>query len=311
MVVNGDTFFEPNETFFVNISNVTGATIIDGQGVGTINNDDCPAAPDVVISQVYGGGGNAGAPLQSDFIELFNRGVTPVNLAGWSVQYQSATGTGTWQVTPLTGTIAPGGYYLVKEDTGTGCSGLPCGAPLPAADATGTIAMAAGAGKVALTTTITPFSGSCASCAVDIVGYGATASCFEGAGPTAGLTNTTAALRKRSGCFDSDNNNVDFSTGAPNPRNTSSPTNSCAPLSLIIQPDSGQTGQRRRTSEFSSAPAALLPHARTMVSSCRTPQLTTTAIRQSSEALFVFTSSCASGCSGRCSCSARHSNRVL
>ena len=39
----------------------------DGQGVGTINNDDCPAAPgDVVISQVYGGGGNASAPFQSD-----------------------------------------------------------------------------------------------------------------------------------------------------------------------------------------------------------------------------------------------------
>ena len=234
VLVNGDTFFEPNETFFVNISNVTGATITDAQGVGTINNDDCPVAPDVVISQVYGGGGNAGAPLQSDFIELFNRGVTPVNLTGWSVQYQSATGTGTWQVTPLTGTIAPGGYYLVKEDTGTGCSGLPCGVALPAPDATGTIAMAAGAGKVALTTTLTPFSGSCASCAVDMVGYGATANCFEGAGPTGGLSNTTAALRKRGGCFDSDNNNVDFSVSAPNPRNTSSATNSCAPLSLNI-----------------------------------------------------------------------------
>ena len=39
--VNGDTAVEPNETFFVNLSNATGnATIADDQGVGTIVNDD-------------------------------------------------------------------------------------------------------------------------------------------------------------------------------------------------------------------------------------------------------------------------------
>src|SRR6266545_4300063 len=52
-------------------------------------------SPDVVISQVYGGGGNAGAPYTHDFVELFNRGSATVSLAGWSVQYTSATGTGT------------------------------------------------------------------------------------------------------------------------------------------------------------------------------------------------------------------------
>ena len=31
-------------------------------------------SPDIVISQVYGGGGNSGATLTNDFIELFNRG---------------------------------------------------------------------------------------------------------------------------------------------------------------------------------------------------------------------------------------------
>ena len=290
VLVNGDTFFEPNETFFVNISSVTGATITDAQGVGTINNDDCPAAPDVVISQVYGGGGNAGAPLQSDFIELFNPGVTPVNLTGWSVQYQSATGTGTWQVTPLTGTIAPGGYYLVKEDTGTGCSGLPCGVPLPAPDASGTIAMAAGAGKVALSTTTTPFSGSCASCAVDMVGYGATASCFEGAGPTAGLSNTTAALRKRSGCFDSDNNNIDFSVGAPNPRNTSSATNSCAPLSLNIHDIQGDGTTTPHSGVFVSTSGIVMAR-KSNGFFLQNVQANYDLDSDTSEALFVFTSS--------------------
>ncbi len=51
-------------------------------------------SPDIVISQVYGGGGNSGAPLKNDFVELFNRGTTSVSLSGWSIQYASATGTG-------------------------------------------------------------------------------------------------------------------------------------------------------------------------------------------------------------------------
>ncbi len=32
------------------------------------------ASPDIVISEVYGGGGNAGATLTNDFIELYNHG---------------------------------------------------------------------------------------------------------------------------------------------------------------------------------------------------------------------------------------------
>ena len=43
----------------------------------------------VVISQVYGGGGNAGATYKNDFIELYNLGSTPVDVTGWSVQYAS------------------------------------------------------------------------------------------------------------------------------------------------------------------------------------------------------------------------------
>jgi Lamin Tail Domain len=43
----------------------------------------------VVISQVYGGGGNAGGIINRDYIEIFNRGTTPVTINGWSVQYAS------------------------------------------------------------------------------------------------------------------------------------------------------------------------------------------------------------------------------
>jgi hypothetical protein len=38
--VNGDNAVEADETYFVNLSGATNATISDGQGQGTIQNDD-------------------------------------------------------------------------------------------------------------------------------------------------------------------------------------------------------------------------------------------------------------------------------
>ncbi|HEY9484382.1 MAG TPA: lamin tail domain-containing protein, partial [Micromonosporaceae bacterium] len=129
------------------------------------------ASPDVDISQVYGGGGNAGATLTNDYIELFNRGTAAVDLTGWSVQYASAAGT-SWQVTRLSGSIAPGGDYLVQESAGTGGT-----TALPTPDASGSIAMSAASGKVALVTAATALScgATCSGAAGvrDFVGYGA------------------------------------------------------------------------------------------------------------------------------------------
>src|SRR5436190_1429355 len=48
VLVNGDTKYELNETFFVNLSGETNATILDGQGLGTITNDD--TAPTIAIN---------------------------------------------------------------------------------------------------------------------------------------------------------------------------------------------------------------------------------------------------------------------
>ena len=75
----------------------------------------------VVISEVYGGGTGSGAAntYGNDFIELYNRGTTAVNLSGWSVQYKSAAGTGAFQVQELNGTIPAGKHYLIQEGTFT------------------------------------------------------------------------------------------------------------------------------------------------------------------------------------------------
>lgn len=189
----------------------------------------------IVISQVYGGGGNTGATLKNDFIEIFNRGNAPVSVTGWSLQYASSAGS-TWQRTDLTGTIQPGQYFLVQEAAGTGGT-----VNLPTPDATGNIAMSATSGKVALVTNQTLLTcgsapGNCFPNAAiqDFVGYGSSANNFEGSGPTATLSNTTAALRADNGCTDTDNNASDFSSGAPNPRNTSAPLNPCGGLTLTV-----------------------------------------------------------------------------
>ncbi len=194
-------------------------------------------SPDVVISQVYGGGGNTGAQYKNDFIELFNRGTTPVSLSGWSVQYASGTGTGNFggnPVTLLSGILQPGQYYLVQQAAGTSCSGGPCGVALPTPDATGTVNMSGTGAKVALVTSTAGLAcnGSSAPCnptqlalIKDLIGWDG-ANFFEGAAaPT--TSNTTADFRNNGGCTDTDNNGADFTAAAPSPRNTASAFHFC------------------------------------------------------------------------------------
>jgi hypothetical protein len=181
----------------------------------------------IVISQLFGGGANAGAPFASDYVELFNRSSSPVDVGGWTVQYATAAGT-TWQATALAGTIQPGRYYLVELAGGT------TGSVLPTPDATGSTNLSATSGKIALVRGTEPLScgsapGSCSGAPLveDLVGYG-TASDYEGAGAVEALTSTTAALRAGDGCTDTDSNGADLVAGAPAPRNSASTANACA-----------------------------------------------------------------------------------
>lgn len=207
------------------------------------------ASAQVVISQIYGGGGNQNATFTHDFIELYNRGTVAQSLNGWSVQYASQNGTN-WFVTQLPNvSIQPGKYYLIQENSGGGAgvalptadlNGNTCGctyntATPPAVITTG-IAMAAGNGKVILSssTTAETTANPTGAHIIDKVAYGSTStSGFEGSGPTGTtLTSTTAALRKNSGCIDTDDNAADFVTLTPAPKNGASPTGTCAPLAV-------------------------------------------------------------------------------
>jgi hypothetical protein len=131
------------------------------------------ASSGLVISQVYGGGGNSLAPFTHDFVEIFNRSSAPLSLAGLSIQYTSPTGTGTFGANAGLRTelpavsVAPGAYFLIQE-----ASQAAVGSPLPTpdfVDTDGPIAMGAGGGKVALVTGATPLgcNGAQTPCSAD------------------------------------------------------------------------------------------------------------------------------------------------
>jgi uncharacterized protein len=185
------------------------------------------ASSDMVVSQVYAGGGNSGAAFANDFVELFNRGTTSVDLSAWSIQYASATGT-SWQVTSLSGSVQSGRYYLVQL-----ASAAAIGDPLPTADAAGTSNLANTGGKIALVRSTTALScgataGSCSADpdVADLIGYGS-ATDFEGAAAGA-LSNSSSALRAGGGCTDTDTNSDDFAGASPpTPRNSATTTAAC------------------------------------------------------------------------------------
>ena len=92
----------------------------------------CPVGHALVISQIYGGGGNSSSTYTNDFIEIFNNTGAAVDLSGYSVQYASASGAFA-DKTDLSGTLDPFHYYLIQEAAGTAGDG----AALPTPDAMG------------------------------------------------------------------------------------------------------------------------------------------------------------------------------
>ena len=83
VTINGDTLVEPNETFFVNLSNPTnGGAIIDSQGLGTITNDDVTAAVgDISISDVSISEGDSGTKTATFTVSRTGTAAFAVNYA--------------------------------------------------------------------------------------------------------------------------------------------------------------------------------------------------------------------------------------
>jgi hypothetical protein len=193
------------------------------------------------ISQIYGGGGaTTGAPtFKNDYIELFNNGSTAVDIAGWSLQYASATGVfGTTNWHTLTGTIGANSYFLIQESTAPGGTPGTVGADLPfAANMTGKLNLSATAGKVALVNSSTILAGTGSTGGfIDLIGYGTTANYNNGRPVTTAVSNTTAVFQANDGTL---------SIGTPAPH-AATPTPIPAAAWLLGSGLLGLAGIRRR-----------------------------------------------------------------
>jgi uncharacterized protein len=166
----------------------------------------------VVISEVFGAGGNNGAIWTNDFVELYNRSDAAVDVSGWVVQYYSGAGGAGGKAT-LTGFVAPRHTYLVQmAKRGGGTTAL------PTPEATGTAAMSGTGGRVDLLAGTT---------VVDRIGYGGSA-LAEGT-PALTLSSTTSATRNVP-CSDTDDNATDFRATVPTPENGTVDKPGCADI---------------------------------------------------------------------------------
>jgi uncharacterized protein (TIGR02145 family) len=196
----------------------------------TTNTSGAPVTK-VVISQLHSGGG---CGYYNDYVELFNVGSIPVDITGWSLQYADSTNT-SWQTIPLSGIVNPGKYYLISLKVNLGATNY-----LPTPDAIGSIDIHPLGGKVALVNNLKPLSTSGPSAGVvDFVGYG-NANGFEGDAPAEKQGLCGALLRVYNGLQDTDNNQQDWKSRGPWPKNSSATENALIPgmnESVVTLPD--------------------------------------------------------------------------
>ncbi|WP_155298106.1 lamin tail domain-containing protein [Deinococcus kurensis] len=193
--------------------------------------DKTPAVNHLVISQLYGAGGNAGATLTTDYVELFNPTNNVISTAGMSLQYASPAGAfvtnNTGQFYSLTtASIAPGRFLLIRMPIGAN-GGTVTATP----DQQGTLALGAANGKVALASNGTAVAGPTAPNVIDFIGYGAGNNItFEGTAAAPAMSVTLADQRSPSPCTDTNNNSADlvsFTVTAGSARNSSSTPVAC------------------------------------------------------------------------------------
>ncbi|WP_408911429.1 ExeM/NucH family extracellular endonuclease [Corynebacterium gottingense] len=184
------------------------AAFIVALAAGTITVPTAHAATDgsnVVINEVYGGGGNSGSTVSNDFVELYNPTDKNIDITGWVLDQQSASGNSGNKAT-LSGSVPAGGYFLIK-----GAAGKDTSHPLENADYESNFNF----GGKSASAVLTDASGN----QVDLVGWGG-AKNFEGKAAE-GTSNSTSIQRKEAG-VDTDDNAADFAAATPSPQGSGS-----------------------------------------------------------------------------------------
>lgn len=185
----------------------------------------------IVINEIYTGGGLLGAVLANDFIELKNAGSSTATLSGATLQYGPASGQFTQYHTLPSITLGPGQTYLIQQAS-EGQNGINLLNPnlivdlVLNLDGSGPVVglgvqIGLTSGKIALATNNTRVTGPTASNVIDFVGYGV-ADQHEGAAaaPSPTILNSITRLNNTA---DTNNNNVDFVISLfPTPQSTGS-----------------------------------------------------------------------------------------
>ncbi|AZA62442.1 lamin tail domain-containing protein [Chryseobacterium indoltheticum] len=181
----------------------------------------------IVINEIYTGGGLLGAAITNDFIELKNIGSSTASLNGATIQYASSSGAFTQYNTIPNITLTPGQTYLIQQGS-DGLGGLVNllnpnlivtvllnfdGSPGVGVG----IGLSLTSGKVALASNATQVTSPTSINVLDFVGYGS-ANQFEGAGSAPSPTIINSISRT---IGDTNNNNVDFTATLPTPQSTS------------------------------------------------------------------------------------------
>lgn len=180
----------------------------------------------IVINEIYTGGGLLGAAITNDFIELKNIGSSTASLTGATIQYGSSTGAFTQYNNLPNITLSPGQTYLIQQGS-DGLGGLInlinpnlIVSVLLNIDGSPSVGVGVGlaltSGKVALASNATQVTGPTASNVLDFVGYGL-ANQFEGAGAAPSPTILNSITRTNG---DTNNNNVDFTITLPTPQSS-------------------------------------------------------------------------------------------
>lgn len=176
-------------------------------------------SPNLVISQVQAGGSSN---ANDEFIELFNRGSSPIDLNGHRLVYRSSTGSndvGPIAVWTTSTIIEPGRYYLIASVSYDGnvapdivFNNSACACSLSATS--GGVGLRLGESNTGQL--------------IDSVGWGAATNVFVEGSTAAASGNDNSIARKQNGCQDTDVNSNDFTTLIPSaPRNSSTSANSC------------------------------------------------------------------------------------
>jgi len=180
----------------------------------------------IVINEIYTGGGLLGALLANDFIELKNIGSSTSTLTGATIQYGPASGSFTQYHTLPSITLNPGQTYLIQQGSG-GLGGINLLNPnlivdvVLNLDGSGPVVglglqIGLTSGKLALATNATPVTGPTASNVLDFVGYGLSSQ-YEGTGAAPSPTILNSITRISA---DTNNNNTDFTISFPTPQST-------------------------------------------------------------------------------------------